>query len=68
MTTAIGSKWTPGHAIFRDDKGGVFYEVNSPIESRAEMEVQRAFLTPIPIAKKISVIVDFRYRFQEKVS
>lgn len=42
---AIGSRWNPSHAIVRDPDSGVFYERNPPMESAAELDVQKALLT-----------------------
>lgn len=44
MTTVIGTRWRPGHVERRDSETGFFEAINSPIDSRAEIEIQRALL------------------------
>lgn len=47
MSVIIGQRWKPGHVIKRDDERGMFCEVNSPIYTSAELDVQRALLSPV---------------------
>lgn len=50
MKVEIGSRWRPGHRVFRDDETGTFSEVNGPLLSRDETAVQSALLSgPRPI-------------------
>jgi hypothetical protein len=46
MSAVIGSRWRPGHRVFRDDETGTYSEVNSPMRSATELLVQRALLAP----------------------
>lgn len=40
----IGSRWKPGHRIYRDSDKGEYSEVNSPIDSSTERLMQLALL------------------------
>jgi hypothetical protein len=42
---AIGSRWTPAHAIVRDPDSGMYFERNPPMDTAAELDVQKALLT-----------------------
>jgi len=42
---AIGSKWQPSHKIVRDPDSGFYFERNPPMETSAELDVQRALLS-----------------------
>ena len=48
MKTAISSRWAPGHRTRIDTEAGTFEEVNSPITSSTEADVQAALLSRKP--------------------
>jgi len=41
----IGARWQPTHALVRDPDSGLYYERNPPMDSAAELDVQKALLT-----------------------
>ena len=44
----VASLWKPGHIIKRDTEYGTYWEVNSPMNTRAELLVQTAVLKRKP--------------------
>lgn len=44
MSAVIGSRWLPGHVERRDTSTGFYEQINSPMTSRAELDIQRALL------------------------
>lgn len=42
---AIGSRWQPSHKVVRDPDSGRYEERNPPMETSAELDVQKALLT-----------------------
>ena len=48
MKTAISSRWAPGHRTRIDTEAGTFEEVNSPIASSTEADVQAELLSRKP--------------------
>jgi hypothetical protein len=48
MKTAISSRWAPGHRTRIDTDAGTFEEVNSPLASSTEADVQSALLSRKP--------------------
>lgn len=46
-TVDISSRWRPGHQIRIDTQIGSFEEVNPPLLSSSEIDVQTAFLPPL---------------------
>ena len=48
MKTAISSRWEPGHRTSIDTEAGTFEEVNSPLASSTEADVQAALLSRKP--------------------
>ena len=46
----IGSRWRPGHRVFRDDDAGDYFEVNSRMLKASEHLIQLALLAPKPKA------------------
>ncbi|HWH83205.1 MAG TPA: hypothetical protein VNU71_13320 [Burkholderiaceae bacterium] len=43
----IGIGWRPGHIVKRDDAAGTYSEMNPPLDSRAERDLQAALLSPV---------------------
>jgi hypothetical protein len=45
--TAIGTRYTTAHLVRRDDRAGVYEELNSPLVARSEGDLQRALLAQV---------------------
>lgn len=57
MSAVIGSRWQPGYVERRDSQSGHYEAINSRMDHRAEIEVQRALLAPVrsrTVAKRIA--------------
>ena len=48
----IGSRWKPGYVERRDTETGRFEVINSRVDTQAELDIQRALLSPVRSAWK----------------
>lgn len=49
----IGSRWRPGFVERKNTETGVFEQVNPPLDTQADIKLQRALLKPV-----LSVVVE----------
>lgn len=47
MTVDIGSKWTPGNRVIKNERTGEFQEINPKMQPDTDLPIQAALLNPM---------------------